>query len=248
MTRPSATRAGSVGDVKDLRLGARSTARIGPWHGDPHTASVATYLDQPLDRGDVDRCLERLAELGYRRAVTAALAPAEAAPFLVAGFSPIRSLVLLRRDLSLAVPTPTVASRRARRRDLDALLDVDAAAFDAFWRLDRLALTEAMEATPRRRLRIVPGAPPLGYALAGCARDNGYLQRLAVAPTATGRGIGTALVCDALRWMRREGALVAWVNTQDDNVRALHLYEWLGFERTPDGLTMLTIDLDRAPR
>ena len=74
----------------------------------------------------------------------------------------------------------------------------------------------------------------VGYAVTGRAGTRGYLQRLAVAPATTnGRGIGTALVVDGLRWLRRWGAKEVLVNTQEANEAAVQLYEPLGFELRP---------------
>ncbi len=79
----------------------------------------------------------------------------------------------------------------------------------------------------------------MGYTIAGRAGRRGYLQRLAVMPSAQGHGFGAALVVDALSWMAARGAHDAVVNTQTDNERALDLYVRLGFERQPEGLAVL---------
>ena len=79
----------------------------------------------------------------------------------------------------------------------------------------------------------------LGYALAGHFGDSGYLQRLAVHPACRQQGIGTLLVCDALRWIRRRGAVTGWVNTQTSNEPALHLYQKLGFALQEHPLTVM---------
>ena len=229
--------------MRNVQVGASRTVRIGPWRGITGVASVSTYLDQPLDRAAVGEIVGRLQAQGYTKAVTAALTPAEEVTFRANGFEPLRELVLLRRPLQTPVPRAEHRLRRWRRRRTDALLDIDAAAFDEFWRLDDLGLREALNATPHRLLRVAADQPPSGYALSGVARDRGYLQRLAVHPRATGQGLGTSLVLDALRWMRWRGADAAYVNTQHDNTRALTLYERLGFEPEPEGLVILSREL-----
>lgn len=229
--------------MRNVQVGSSRTVRLGPWRGVPGVASVSTYLDQPLDSPAVGEIVSRLREQGYRRAVTAALTPAEELTFRANGFEPLRELVLLRRSLAAPVARTEHRLRRWRRRRTDALLDIDAAAFDDFWQLDDTGFKEALNATPHRLLRVTADQPPLGYALSGVARDRGYLQRLAVHPSATGSGIGRSLVLDALRWMRWRGADAAYVNTQHDNTRALALYERLGFEPEPEGLVILSRDL-----
>ena len=79
----------------------------------------------------------------------------------------------------------------------------------------------------------------VGYALFGRADDVGYVQRLAIHPDAQGQGLGPALLVDGLRWLRAHTARSAFVNTQVDNDRALHLYERVGFRRMPVGLCVL---------
>ena len=65
------------------------------------------------------------------------------------------------------------------------------------------------------------------------------MQRLAVDPSAHGRGLGGALLVDGLHWLRDRGALHAFVNTQSDNDRAYSLYQRAGFQPLPVGLCVL---------
>ena len=83
----------------------------------------------------------------------------------------------------------------------------------------------------------------IGYAITGRSGRRGYIQRLAVHPDCRGVGLGTALVTDGLRWLRRWRVRQAIVNTQFDNGRALALYERLGFARQPLGLSVLSAGL-----
>jgi ribosomal protein S18 acetylase RimI-like enzyme len=126
------------------------------------------------------------------------------------------------------------------------VLRIDHDAFDAFWRFDADGLRDALAATPVSRFRVARTDRVVGYAVTGRSHVHGYLQRLAVAPSEQGRGVGRALVVDALSWLRRRGAGSALVNTQESNKAALGLYEALGFEREPDGLDVLVLDLDHA--
>lgn len=227
--------------MKNLTVARGRTVRVGPWRDDHTTASVATFVDQRLDRAAVAEIVTRLRGEGYDRIVTAALAAHEQDAFAACGFVPMRTLALLRRPLSHPVPRAEIRVKRWRRRRHDEILRVDGAAFDDFWRFDASALREALDATPHRILRVDTSQPPMAYALSGVARDRAYLQRLAVHPDAMGRGLGTALLLDALRWMRWRGAAEAYVNTQDDNERALSLYRRHGFEPEPEGLAILEL-------
>ena len=86
------------------------------------------------------------------------------------------------------------------------------------------------------------------FAITGVANQVGYLQRLAVDPTAQRRGLGRALVADSLEWMHRRGATTAMVNTAFDNDAALALYETFGFQHRPDPLLILELRLDDPGR
>lgn len=212
--------------------------------------------------------LARLRDEGYHRVITSALNPTEQQGFLAAGFSVREHLHLLAHPLGPrttpsrrggrrieTVPsraagpdtmrdTASATVRRARRRDRSAVLRIDGQAFDSFWRFDADGLRDALTATPVSRFRVALSDRVVGYAVTGRSQYRGYLQRLAVEPSEQGRGIGRALVQDALTWLRRRGATSVLVNTQESNLAALALYEDLGFERRPDGLDVLTCDLD----
>lgn len=177
--------------------------------------------------------------------LTPALAVTEQHPFESAGFELQERLHLLRHDLdgrrTRPVAGPTI--RRGRRRDIDAALMLDRLAFEPFWQLTPEALTEARMATPRSRFRVLTAGPVLGYHVTGFAESTGYLQRLAVHPDQFGRGYGSALVDDALRWCERHRCSQLYVNTQETNQRALALYLRLGFDLEPQGLAVLRHDL-----
>jgi ribosomal protein S18 acetylase RimI-like enzyme len=218
--------------------------RVAPWRGDPTTAYVVARHGRPSPYA-VARCVEQLAVGGWRAALTTALAPADQAPWLATGFTVHERLHLLSRAVEPLPPVgPTaVELRRGRRRDRPAILEVDGAAFPAFWRLDDDGLEDALTAAPSARLRVAvdasAGSRIVGYAVTGRAGARGYLQRLAVDPAAQRRGIGAVLVADALRWLRRWGAREVLVNTQEENERAVALYEHLGFHRHDEGLAVL---------
>lgn len=217
--------------------------RMVPWRGDATTAYLTPARGRP-STSSITRCLDQLREDGFRVALTAALAGPEQAPFLAAGFAVHERLHLLTRALDDLPEDPGgagVTLRRGRRASTADVLAVDNAAFPPFWRLDESGLDEAMAATPSSRLRVAADADGLivGYAVTGRAGARGYLQRLAVAPATQGQGLGTALVVDGLRWLRRWGAREVMVNTQVRNDRAVRLYERLGFRLEPDGLAVL---------
>lgn len=219
--------------------------RVGPWRGDDALAYVAPVAETPpVSAAMVRHCCEVLAGRGYTEVVTGALGNQEQRGFLECGFDVREQLHLLSRHLHALPRVPPVPLRRGRRSDRRPVLAVDALAFPPFWRLDEAGLTEAMAATRSARFRVAADGRVLGYAISGRSGSRGYLQRLAVDPSAEGRGIGRALVVDGLRWMRQRGAGGVVVNTQVGNSRALELYQHLGFRLEPSGLAVLTRRLE----
>jgi ribosomal protein S18 acetylase RimI-like enzyme len=232
--------------------------RIGPWRGDARTAFLAPVAGKPASVDTIGRCLAVLAAKGYESVLTAALSRGEQQPFADLGFVVHERLHLLRHDLR-ALPDPSpVRMRRALPFDQGRVLELDARAFDHFWRFDRGGLADARRATPSSRFRVAEGirlrprhgaagiarhpratTGVVGYAITGRAADVGYLQRLAVDPDHHHRGIGSALVTDSLWWARRRGAAVMLVNTQESNVAAQSLYQRLGFAFEEHGLAVL---------
>jgi ribosomal protein S18 acetylase RimI-like enzyme len=214
-------------------------ARVAAWHGRSDVASLALHGPDAPSVRTMHRLLERLQEAGYREVVTNALGPGASLPLVDAGFAVRGRLHLLAHDLDDLAPA-TGRTRKSTRADSDAILAADAAAFDDFWRFDALALREAARATPRSHIRVAPEREPArGYGLFGRAATAGYVQRLAVAPELQGLGLGHALLVDGLRWLRAHGSRRVYVNTQEDNERALALYVRSGFTQLPIGLHVL---------
>lgn len=221
--------------------------RVSTWQGAADVAHLAVASAAATLAPWVLAALrDRLHDQGYRAVVTAAVAPRERDALIGDGFDVRSELVTLSRDLEAEIPRlvdPRGRTRRGRWRDLDVVLQVDAEAFDPFWRLDAGGIREARTATPASRWRVNRGIEVQAYSITGRARSQGYLQRLAVAARSQGRGLGTLLVRDALMWLRRGGARTALVNTQPGNERALDLYQRCGFATAPDRLAVLYRDL-----
>ena len=228
--------------------------RLSPWRGNAQSVQVVVVVGPAPRFQDMDRLLDYLDHRGVLTVVTTALGPVDQRPFVEAGFTPHEHLLLLER--AIEPNDPPARGRRtrpARRQDQDAVLALDEEAFassSAFWRFDRAALAEAGQATQACRRRLIKGSQgqPIGHAVTGRTSTIGFLQRLAVDPSAEGQGIGSALVVDALRWLGRTGARKAWVNTQPGNLRARNLYLRHGFVEREVGLDVLIRSLGDTTR
>lgn len=238
--------------VDDRRRSVQRSLQVAAWRGSRDVALLTPAPDRPTPSIElVAEEIERLRVSGIGRILTGALHRAERAPFLANGFVEHEQLHLLRHDLvALPAVTGEIHIRRARRRDLATVLDIDARAFDPFWTLDARGLDDAVRATPVTRYRVVGrrAEPAMAYAITGRAADRGYLQRLAVHPDHHRSGVGRALVADALHWLRRSGSRTVMVNTQRQNRAALELYAACGFREEPNGLTVLALDLGENRR
>jgi GNAT superfamily N-acetyltransferase len=236
----------STGNV--IRWGTES-ARVGRWRADGSVAFFVPIPDgAPPSAEFVRRCLRVLAEQGFQRVISGAVPPPEQSGLLEAGFEVHEHLHLLLLDKAAVLPPPPAEPRRWRAGPVrkSRLLKVDGSAFAPFWRLDRAGLDEAVKATRQHRLRVVLGHrhAVVGYAICGTSGGRGFVQRLAVAPEAQGRGIGKALLLDGLYWLRASGAQEIAVNTQVGNDAALALYRRVGFRDDPGGLAVLSARLN----
>jgi ribosomal-protein-alanine N-acetyltransferase len=218
--------------------------RIVVWNDRPSSCLVNPVAPAaaPLAAETVARVIQHVRDLGCDHLMTSALTAVELNPFADHGFTVRGRLHLLSHDLRFVPDHDRRSLRRARRSDRAGVLAIDRAAFDEFWRLDRLGLLDALDATPVHRFRVTRGAV-VGYAICGRAGATGYLQRLAVHPDAQGRGIGRTLVADSLRWLRASAAREALVNTQVGNGPALDLYERMGFRLRAEELSVMELHL-----
>lgn len=235
--------------VSSLAAARPARARLGRWPYDDQVAHLVLLDHQMMPTSaDIASWIAEANRRGARTVRTGAIFPDAAAPFLEAGFHVADTLTLLGLHLR---DRPTSGPRRVRtggpirlRRLRPSMLveaaEIDRRAFSSPWSNDTSALADIMTATPYHRSRSVHlDGRMVAFSISGRADRSGYVQRLAVDPSARRRGFANVLLDDALHWMRRRDVEQAMVNTAFDNRPALALYESAGFDQRPDSLLIL---------
>jgi len=230
--------------------------RVGSWRGSDRLGYLAPPAEGTvLPASTVRRAMDHLASAGYEKVITGAVPEGETGELLDAGFTVRERLRLLTHPMThldtLSDAAGRLRTHRARRSDRRAVLELDHLSFQPFWQLDDDALEESLLATPVARFRITGCSRPLrlsrepvtGYSVFGWSADRGYLQRLAVHPEHRGHGLVEALIFDGLAWLARRGVRATVVNTQEENRRALRVYQRVGFVPETQCLVVLSAEL-----
>ena len=121
-----------------------------------------------------------------------------------------------------------VALRTMQPGDLPLVAKLDAAAFKPLWQNTLDALEKAL---PQATSAIVAedAKGMVGYQISTANPFGAHLARLAVRPDAQRRGLGSMIVTDLIRRLKKKGVARLTVNTQSDNLSSLALYDKMGF-------------------
>lgn len=151
---------------------------------------------------------------------------------LTRGFRPFRMLYAYDKfDFSIpSTGNQQVKIRPFEPRDLPAILAIEEACFEDFWRYDALSFEDIAATHPYFVVAELNGSV-VGYQYNALDSEYGYLVRIAVHPSAGGKGIGVRLMSEAVNFFKQAHVIRIMLNTQDDNTHAHRLYEWFGFVR-----------------
>ncbi len=212
---------------------------FGNWPYDPTTALLTLrsgHHPEATITSDMVKIWLRTAQHGgFARVRTNAVSPQLADILATVGFSVKQELSLLTAPLeNVSSDARTVSARRITAAQA---IRIDCAAFHGEWAIDPPALLAAKQATQFHRLRGLGSSRfrrTSGYCLSGftaspAESQYGYIQRLAVHPSAQRNGYARKLVLDAMHWLGSRGMQHALVNTDTANEAALSLYDSLGF-------------------
>ncbi len=117
------------------------------------------------------------------------------------------------------------------QEDLPIVALVDEAAFDPLWQNSLDSLTLAYQQSSWSTVAETSDGI-IGYQISTSIPLTGHLARLAVIPAIQRSHVGYMLVRELLEHFKKSGAWHVTVNTQDDNLASIALYEKIGFRRT----------------
>lgn len=188
--------------------------------------------------GRMDDALSDIRAVGRERGFSDIISPPvpveEMYPYVAGGMQPRTTVATYQLDHLTEIaarPSPHGLSvRDADPADLLALLDVDARCFDLFWRYDARHLSRFLTSS---RLAIAEHhGEALGYTLCTVGGSEGLLGRLCVVPEHRRRGIGSALLSEAVRHVGERGGRRVMLSTQTGNAVSQRLYRHAGFRDT----------------
>lgn len=150
------------------------------------------------------------------------------------GFIHENQVVMLSWEFQGAQPEQPAREFLIRPMNLDDIgqvHSVDMAAFNLVWQNSRPSLELAFRQAAFATVAEANGQI-IGYQISTATPVGGHLARLAVTPSCQGQGVGSALLTDLLTQMRRRSARKITVNTQQNNIASLKLYQKAGFHLT----------------
>ena len=233
------TRVGTI-ELRDAGISARAH----PCSSMPGMAVVVVPDGSAVPAPEhFHRWARTLADHGYTSMRTGALSIRQSAQAERAGLRCVQQLSLLELARSDHREPPTAANaspaapppaHRGRDRSCRVRPHVVARRGDARRCVQRHPVVPGTRRAHRSGPRAgAPGHDIVGFLISGRAGRTGYVQRLAVHPTAHRHGVATDLLLDSLRWMRRARLQRVFVNTHVDNAAALALYRGAWVRRAP---------------
>lgn len=160
------------------------------------------------------------------------------------GFENRQSIVMLewRYQPSAGKEANGFQIRTMTDADLPEVEALDAASFHPLWHNPIETLRRAFKQSLFTTVAEKDGKV-IGYLFTTGTRGHAHLARLAVHPTMQRQNIGAGMLSDLFRKLTRSGIVKLSVNTQDDNLSSLRLYQKMGFVRTGEQYPVFAYDV-----
>ncbi|UCD42409.1 MAG: GNAT family N-acetyltransferase [Chloroflexota bacterium] len=149
-------------------------------------------------------------------------------------FQPTTDVVMLIWDsgeIPSEHPCPDITIRPMNVDDLTKVEILDQSSFGSLWHNSRTSLEFAFNQAAIATVAEIDGSI-VGYQISTAMQMGGHLARLATHPDYQRQGIGCSILRDLLIQFKQRGASRITVNTQEDNLASIALYENAGFTRT----------------
>ena len=127
--------------------------------------------------------------------------------------------------------SPEISIRPMTIDDLSQIEVIDKIAFGSLWHNSQTSLEYAFKQAAIATIADIDGVI-VGYQISTSMQMGGHLARLATHPQYQRQGIGYAILRDLLVQFKQRGAMRITVNTQEENLASIALYENAGFTLT----------------
>jgi ribosomal protein S18 acetylase RimI-like enzyme len=144
------------------------------------------------------------------------------------------NVVVLMWERSVTLPNPLQIDTNIRPmmpEDLVEVMGIDHKAFSGVWKNSLESIELAYQQSTLASVAEI-GEELVGYQYSTSSAMGGHLARLAVKPSAQGKGIGYLLIHQVLSHFQKQGIRHVTVNTQQNNHASLALYAKAGFNIT----------------
>lgn len=146
-----------------------------------------------------------------------------------------QNIVLLRLKVENAVSQnnkKNIYIRKMNEADIPFVAQIDASAFGAFWQNSTHTTQRAYMQSIHATVAENESGTLVGYQISTGNRFGAHLSRLGVRSEAQGQGIATSLLKELIQTLSQNQMSEISVNTQEDNVASLSLYQKFGFVKT----------------
>lgn len=136
----------------------------------------------------------------------------------------------------------TFDTQQMQPTDLAKVCQLDHQAFSPEWRLNQSSLEHAFANAAIARIGLI-GDEIVAYSLTNTVFGIAHLNRLAVLPQMWGSGLGKQMLVDLNLQCAERGITDLTVNTQEDNLRSIALYQRFGFALSGEKLPIYRLEL-----